>query len=66
MFDYPGCRAKNEAALVQALRQQPARLFKNFDAAGPIQVSGADLMAKGLEVRIPDKPGTAVIIYKKI
>ncbi len=38
---------------------------KNLDAPGLIQRSGADLMTKGLDVSINDKPGSAVIIYKK-
>ena len=58
---------------------QPSQVFKlkgldsaarysirNLDAQGTTQMSGADLMKKGLKVQIQDKPGSAVIIYKRI
>ena len=37
----------------------------NFDVAGSTKVSGKDLMEKGLTVEIADKPGAAVIVYKR-
>ncbi len=37
----------------------------NLDAEGSPQMRGADLMEKGLAVELKDKPGSAVIVYKK-
>jgi alpha-galactosidase len=58
---------------------QPSQVFKlkgldpaarysvrNLDAQGAAQMSGADLMRKGLKMQIQDKPGSAVLIYKRI
>ncbi|MEI6973014.1 MAG: GH36 C-terminal domain-containing protein, partial [bacterium] len=45
----------------------PAALYEvtNFDAEGTTQALGKDLMEKGLTVEIKDKPGAAVIVYKR-
>jgi len=37
----------------------------NFDVPGAITRSGSDLMNKGLVVEIKDKPGSAIIAYKR-
>jgi len=38
----------------------------DVDAGTPSQVSGKDLMEKGLNVEIKAKPGAAVIVYRKV
>lgn len=45
----------------------PASLYEvtNFDVKGATHVSGKDLMEKGLTIEIPDKPGAAVIMYRR-
>jgi alpha-galactosidase len=40
--------------------------LKNLDVEGSTQMSGADLMDKGLTIQIQDKPGSAVVVYKKM
>jgi alpha-galactosidase len=37
----------------------------NFDSDVPIETTGKDLMEKGLTVEIKDKPGAAVIMYRR-
>jgi alpha-galactosidase len=37
----------------------------NLDAQSPVKVSGKDLVEKGLTVEIKDRPGAAVITYKR-
>jgi alpha-galactosidase len=37
----------------------------NFDVAGATAMSGQDLMTKGLTIDIKDKPGSAIILYKR-
>ena len=37
----------------------------NLDAGTPWKMSGKDLMEKGLTVEIKDKPGAALITYKR-
>ena len=37
----------------------------NFDVGTPAKTFGKDLMEKGLTVEIKDKPGAAVIVYRK-
>jgi alpha-galactosidase len=38
----------------------------NVDAGTPSQVSGKDLMQRGLHVEIPQKPGAALVFYRKV
>jgi alpha-galactosidase len=46
----------------------PAATYEvtNVDAGAPITASGKDLMQLGLHVEIPQKPGAALIFYKKV
>ena len=37
----------------------------DVDAGTPKTLSGADLIRQGLQVEIPEKPGSAIIFYKK-
>ncbi len=57
-----------EAAQTYRLRGlDPAAMYKitNFDEEGSTKALGADLMEKGLPVEIKDKPGAAVITYRR-
>jgi alpha-galactosidase len=40
-------------------------VLKNFDLHGAVETSGRELLEQGLSVTIPDRPGAAVIEYKK-
>ena len=46
----------------------PAATYEvtDFDVAGTTMASGKDLMDKGLAVEIKDKPGAAVIVYRRM
>ncbi len=46
----------------------PAAMYEvtNFDVEGSTKVRGADLMEKGLPVEINNKPGAAVIVYRRM
>lgn len=63
-------RDKNdEAARDLPLRGlDPAATYEitDVDAKAPRTVSGADLIQRGLHVEIPQKPGAAIIFYKKV
>jgi len=39
---------------------------KNIDACDSQEMSGGELMEKGLFVSIPEQPGAVIITYKKI
>ncbi len=78
-FDWPakgqGCvqafRRKNNGEAAQTYRLRgldPAAVYEvtNFDVAGSTKVSGKELMEKGLTVEIKDKPGAAVIVYRRV
>jgi alpha-galactosidase len=57
-----------EAAQTYRLRGlDPAAMYEitNFDVDGSTKVSGKDLMEKGLTVEINNKPGAAVIVYRR-
>jgi alpha-galactosidase len=58
------------AEAIQTLRLRgldPAAMYEvtNFDVNGSTTMSGQDLMEKGLTVEIKDKPGAAVIVYRR-
>jgi alpha-galactosidase len=58
----------SEAARSLRLRGlDPAAIYElaDVDAGAPKTLSGADLMRQGLQVEIPEKPGSAIIFYKK-
>ena len=38
----------------------------NLDAGAPNTISGRDLMQKGLHLEVAEKPGAAIVIYKKV
>jgi alpha-galactosidase len=40
--------------------------FRNVDAEGTTRRTGRDLMGKGLLVSIPDRPGAAIVFYKRL
>jgi alpha-galactosidase len=46
----------------------PAAMYEvtNLDVAGSTKVSGKELVEKGLTVEITDKPGAAVIVYRRV
>ena len=46
----------------------PAALYEvtNFDVVGSTTVCGKALMEQGLSVEIKEKPGAAVVVYRKI
>jgi alpha-galactosidase len=46
----------------------PAAMYEisNVDQGTPRTVSGAELMQQGLQIEIPEKPGAAVIFYRKV
>jgi alpha-galactosidase len=58
-----------DSSLVCCLRGlDPATRYevKNFDDEGATKVLGKDLMEKGLTVEVKDKPGAAVIVYRRV
>jgi alpha-galactosidase len=62
-------REKNDAesAQIKLLGLEPNAVYSltNFDVAGTTEMTGHELMDTGLPVAIKDKPGSAVIMYKK-
>ena len=60
------CEAASQAYRLRGLDQAASYEITNFDAKGSIRSSGKDLMEKGLTVEIPDKPGAAVIVYRRV
>ena len=78
-FDWPekgqGCvqvfrRAdSNEEARTFTLNGlNPAATYEltNLDSKAPVQMSGKELLEKGLTIRMSEKPGSAIVIYKRV
>ncbi len=64
-------RRKDCADAAQTYRLRgldPAAQYEvtNFDVAGTMKASGAELMAQGLAAEIKDKPGAAIFTYRRI
>jgi alpha-galactosidase len=62
-------REKNEEASrkIRLFGLEPEAIYAvtNVDADAPVAISGSELMKSGLTVAIQDKPGAAVILYKR-
>jgi len=39
--------------------------FTNLDLAGVTEMTGRELLESGLPIRVPDRPGAAIITYAK-
>jgi alpha-galactosidase len=50
---------------LRGLDQEAVYLLTNLDVAGETEMSGSELLKSGLSVVIKDKPGAAIITYKK-
>ena len=65
-FRREGCADSAKTFRLQGLDAAATYEVTDLDAATPTQVSGEDLMGKGLTVEIKAKPGAAVIVYRKV
>jgi hypothetical protein len=50
---------------LQGLTPDAVYELTNLDAPGTVEMSGRELLEKGLSIAIGERPGTAVIVYKK-
>jgi hypothetical protein len=64
---------RRETSLYETIRVKlhdldPAAVYSlmNLDVPGSTEISGRELMEKGLSITIENQPGTAVIVYKKV
>jgi alpha-galactosidase len=58
--DYESIRVK-----LQGLTPDAVYELTNLDVPGTVETSGRELLEKGLSIAIGERPGTAVIVYKK-
>jgi alpha-galactosidase len=78
-FDRPDLRGGVVQAFRHETNELPSRVLclkglvrsakyevTNLDGGAPKRMSGKDLMEQGLTVDIKDKPGSAVILYKRL
>jgi alpha-galactosidase len=49
---------------LRGLEPEARYMLTNLDAAGSTQMTGRELMEKGLAIAIPDQPGSVVISYR--
>jgi alpha-galactosidase len=57
----------NDSAMfrLRGLDPNATYILTNLDVEGTTELSGRELLDKGLSVIIKDKPGAAIILYKK-
>jgi alpha-galactosidase len=60
------CPYESIRVKLQGLRPDAVYSLTNLDIPGTKEISGRELLEKGLLIEIKDKPGTAVITYKAI
>ena len=65
-FRREGCGDAAKTFRLQELDTAATYEVTDLDVGVPTQVSGEDLMEKGLTVEIKAKPGAAVIVYRKV
>ena len=54
------------ACRLQGLNPNSVYALTNLDVRGVIEMAGRKLMEQGLPVTIPDRPGAAVLTYKRL
>ncbi|MCL5096869.1 MAG: alpha-galactosidase [Candidatus Omnitrophica bacterium] len=65
-FRRENCEEPTKTFRLEGLDPGTQYEITNFDVEGPTQVSGSELMEKGLRVEIKGKPGSAIIAYKRV
>jgi alpha-galactosidase len=65
LFRREKCQQASQAVRLFDLDPAAMYVIMNCDTEGETKVSGQDLMEKGLAVEIQDKPGAAVITYRR-
>jgi len=65
-FRRDSCNEAETVFLLNGLEEDANYKIKNFDLKGTTVVSGTELMQKGLKIEIVEKPGAAIVSYKKI
>lgn len=60
------CEAGTQTYRLRGLDPAAAYEVTNFDVTGTTVASGKDLMEQGLPVEIKDKPGAAVMVYRRV
>ncbi|MFZ1932655.1 MAG: alpha-galactosidase [Thermoguttaceae bacterium] len=65
-FRRESCADAAKTFRLQGLDAAATYEVTDLDAGTPTQISGEDLMGKGLVVEIKVKPGAAVIVYRKV
>jgi len=64
-FRRPNCAQASTRVKLRSLEPDARYLVSDLDADRPRQMSGRELTANGLVIVIPDKPGAALITYRK-
>ena len=65
-FRRADCPARAKTFQLKGLDPEGQYEVTNFDAQGPVKISGEDLLNRGLTVEINEKPGAAVIMYRLV
>ncbi len=65
-FRRPRCDETTKTVRLRRLDATATYRITNFDVVGSVTLSGRDLMEKGYTVEIRDKPGAAVLSYKRM
>ena len=65
-FRRRNCDQPSRTLALKGLEPAAQYSIKNLDVEASAQMSGMDLTETGLTVQIPDRPGSAVIIYRKL
>jgi alpha-galactosidase len=60
------CDESKKTFRLQGLDPKARYQLKNFDVEGSTEVSGAELMDKGLTIELSEKPGSAIITYERV
>ncbi len=65
-FRRENCATTTKIFFLNGLDPAAQYEITNFDIAGSMKASGKELMQDGLVIEIKDKPGSAVIVYKRL
>jgi alpha-galactosidase len=65
-FRRRNCNEASKTLVLKGLDATAQYEVKNLDVDGATQMSASQLLGQGVTVQIQDKPGSAVIVYKKM
>lgn len=64
-FRRPGCSQETMRFTLRGLDPKARYRLTDLDKKRPVVLTGTQLMSKGIQLRLPERPGSAIVIYRQ-